>query len=81
MAVSDDISGAGGGVGEKGVSEGEGGIDAVWSVEDGGGWEVAEDASGLTFGRKAELMSPIPTKKSSIRTGYVNVCAYIGGYR
>ena len=69
----------GGGV--RGVGEDEGGSDVIGSAGDEGGWEGAEGVSGLTLGRKAELMSPIPTKKSSTRAGYVNACAYTGRYQ
>jgi len=47
--------------------------------EDEGGWEGIEGVSGVILGRKAELMSPIPTKKSSARTR--NVRCIFGGRR
>lgn len=81
MAIPDGTSDPGEGVEERGVSGGEGGSDVVESAGDEGGWEGTEGVSGLTLGRKAELISPIPTKKSSTRTGYVNGCAYIYTYR
>ena len=67
MAVSDDISDTG----EEGgmlSGEGGGGTGVAGLGEDEGGWEGIEGVSGVILGRKAELMSPIPTKKSSTRT-------------
>jgi len=58
MTVSDDISDTEGMVGD------EGGV-GVEGLEEGGGSEGTEGVSGVILGRKAELISPIPTKKSS----------------
>lgn len=78
MAVSDDISDAGAVEGRMGSGEDELGGGVMGLGEDGGGWEGVEGVSGVIFGRKAELISPIPTKKSSARTIMLDICAYIG---
>ena len=79
MAVSDDTSDADEGVEGVGSGEDEWGGEVMGSGEVGGGWEGTEGVSGVIFGRKAELISPIPTKKSSARTIMLDICAYISG--
>ena len=73
IAVSDETSDTDEGVGDKGVGEGEGGIGAAGLEGDEGGWEGTEGVSGVILGRKAEFISPIPTKKSSERTRNVKI--------
>ena len=65
MAIPDGVSDTDKGVVERGGSEDEGGSSVIGLVDDEGDWEGTEGVSGLTLGRKAEFMSPIPTKKSS----------------